>query len=228
VVSLSQDARWSASSSGRGLPLLVAVYRLGVAVLTAVALAFTAYRANLSGGLGNFFSFFTILSNILGTLVFFAAVAAVASGRPGAPDLLRGAAALYLVITGIVYGIALAHYDTPQVIPWVNIVVHRVTPAVFAADWLIDPPRRPPRFPRALVWLVFPVLYLLYTLVRGPVVGWYPYPFLDPRTHGYAAVAVGCVLVAAAFLAVSALLCAVAARLRGRAEARIASDNRRR
>ncbi len=228
-MSLSQDARASASSNGgRGLVILIAACRLGIAVLTAVALGFTAYRSSLSGGLGNFFSFFTILSNILGTLVFFAAVAAVASGRPGAPDLLRGAAALYLVITGIVYGIALAHYDTPEVIPWVNIVVHRVTPAVFAADWLIDPPRRVPRFPRALVWLVFPVLYLLYTLVRGPVVGWYPYPFLDPRTHGYGAVAVGCVLVAAAFLAVSVLLCWVAARFRGRGDRTNLNDNRRR
>ena len=193
--------------------LSVAAYRIAVAALTAVALGFTAYRSSLSGGLGNFFSFFTILSNILGTLVFFAAAgAALATQGKAVPDLLRGAAALYLVITGIVYGIALAHYDTPEVIPWVNMVVHRLTPAVFAADWLIDPPRRAPRFPRALAWLVFPLLYLLYTLVRGAVVDWYPYPFLDPRVNGNAAVAVGCVLVAAAFLAVAWLLCWTAGR----------------
>lgn len=208
--------------------LPVAAYRIGVAVLTAVALGFTAYRSSLSGGLGNFFSFFTILSNILGTLVFLAGGAALAARRAGAPDLLRGAAALYLVITGIVYGIALAHYDTPEVIPWVNVVVHRVTPAVFAVDWLIDPPRPAPRFPRALVWLVFPMLYLLYTLVRGAVIDWYPYPFLDPRVHGYAAVAVGCVLVAAAFVAVAWLLCWVAGRRGARREATQPNDNRRR
>lgn len=210
--------------------LPVAAYRLGLAVLTAVALGFTAYRVSLTGGLGNFFSFFTILSNILGTLVFFAGGAALGAGRAhaGVPDLLRGAAALYLVITGIVYGIALAHYDTPEVIPWVNVVVHRVTPLVFAADWLIDPPRRAPRFPRALVWLVFPLLYLLYTLVRGTVVDWYPYPFLDPRVHGYAAVVVGCLLVAAAFLAVAWLLCRVAARLGSRGETANRHDIRRR
>lgn len=207
--------------------LLVAGYRLGVAALTALALGFTAYRAALSGGLGDFFSYFTILSNILGTLVFLAAgaIAVAGRGRAGSdvPGLLRGAAALYLVITGIVYGIALAHYDTPQVIPWVNTVVHRVTPAVFAVDWLIDPPRRAPRFPRALVWLIFPVAYLVYSLARGAAVGWYPYPFLDPRVHGYAAVAVGCVLVAAAFLAVAALLCLAGARLGGRNRATTAA-----
>lgn len=204
--------------------LLVASYRLGVAALTAVALGFTAHRSGLNGGLGTFFSFFTILSNILGTLVFLAGGVAAARGRAGVPSgLWRGAAALYLVITGIVYGVALAHYDTPEVIPWVNVVVHRVTPLVFAADWVIDPPLPAPRFPRALVWLVFPVLYLVYTLVRGASADWYPYPFLDPRAHGYARVAVGCVLVAAVFLAVAALLCWVAARLRFRNRATTAA-----
>jgi hypothetical protein len=208
--------------------LLVAAYRLGVAVLTAVALGFTAYRSSLNGNLGNFFSFFTILSNILGTLVFFAGGAAAAASRAGGPSgplpgLVRGAAALYLVITGIVYGVALAHYDTPEVIPWVNVVVHRVTPLVFAVDWVIDPPRPAPRFSRALAWLVFPALYLVYTLARGAAVGWYPYPFLDPRSHGYARVAVGCVLVAAAFLAAAALLCWAAARLGARRRATTAA-----
>jgi len=48
---------------------------------------------------------------------------------------------------------------------------------------------------------------LPYTLVRGPVVGWYPYPFLDPRERGYLHVAVSSIIVCAAFLAVAALLC---------------------
>ncbi len=188
-------------------PGLVAVYRLAVAVLTVVALGFTAYRSALTGTLANFFSFFTVESNILGTLVFFAGAYAYFAGRAPIPDLLRGAAALYLLITGVVYGVALAHYDTPQVIPWVNAVVHRMTPLVFVLDWLIDPPRRPLGFPRAAVaWLIFPVLFLTYTLARGPVAQWYPYPFLDPREHGYGRVAVGCVVVALAFAAAAALL----------------------
>ncbi len=205
---------------GRRTPAL-AGFRLAVAVLTGVALGFTAYRAALSGstGLVNFFSYFTIDSNILGTLVLLAGGAALWRAGAGAADLLRGAAALYLVITGIVYGVALAHYDTPQVIPWVNTVVHRVTPLVFLLDWLADPPRRRIRLPRALVWLIFPELFLVYSLARGPVAQWYPYPFLDPRGHGYLYVAVACVIVAAAFVAAAAALCRVGALLRARRSA---------
>ena len=31
----------------------------------------------------------------------------------------------------------------------------------------------------------FPLLYVVYSLIRGPFVNWYPYPFLDPRIGGY-------------------------------------------
>lgn len=185
----------------------IGAYRIAIALLAATALGFNAYRSALSGVLVNFFSYFTIESNLLGVVVFLVGGFSALTGRRPVPDLLRGAAALYLVVTGVVYAVALAQYDTPQVIPWVNDVVHRVTPLLFAADWLIDPPRRPLAFPRALAWLVFPLLYLLYTLVRGPIVGWYPYPFLDPREHGYLHVAVGGIIVTAAFLAAAALLC---------------------
>jgi len=155
----------SGSLPGARARLAVAGYRLGIAALTAIALGFTAYRAGFSGGTGlvNFFSYFTILSNILGTVVFLAGAVSLLRGGEGAPDLLRGAAALYLVITGIVYGVALAHYDTPQVIPWVNAVVHKVTPLVFLLDWLIDPPRRALRLSRAAAGLALPTVYLAVT-----------------------------------------------------------------
>lgn len=201
------------------MDLAVAGYRLAVAALMAVALGFTAYRAGFAGstGLVNFFSYFTILSNILGIVVFLLGGIGLLRGGTGAPDLLRGAAALYLVITGVVYGIALAHYDTPQVIPWVNAVVHKVTPLVFLLDWLLDPPRRPLRLPRAAaVWLAFPVVFLVYSLARGPAAQWYPYPFLDPRGHGYVRVALSCVLVAAAFVVIGAGLCWAGGALRAR------------
>ena len=34
------------------------------------------------------------------------------------------------------------------------------------------------------LWLLFPAIYLAGTLIRGPMVDWYPYPFLDPRGEG--------------------------------------------
>ena len=75
--------------------------------------------------------------------------------------------------------------------PWVNSVLHHVMPVVMVLDWLLWPPRPAVGF-RPLRWvLAAGALYLAYTMVRGAMVGWYPYPFLNPaNVGGYGGVAV--------------------------------------
>jgi hypothetical protein len=51
----------------------------------------------------------------------------------------------------------------------VNTVVHQVMPVVIVLDWLFVPPVRPLPVRRVLWWLVFPLLYLAYTMIRGPL-----------------------------------------------------------
>jgi hypothetical protein len=41
-----------------------------------------------------------------------------------------------------------------------------------------------------------PVVWLTYTLIRGAIVGWYPYPFIDVGQHGYAKVGAICMAIA--------------------------------
>jgi hypothetical protein len=74
-------------------------------------------------------------------------------------------------------------------IPWVNLVTHYVMPAAMLLDWLAAPAALERSSPAVLGrWIVYPALYAAYSLARGAVTGWYPYPFLDPATGGYAAV----------------------------------------
>jgi hypothetical protein len=80
-------------------------------------------------------------------------------------------------------------------------------PIAVIADWLIDPPDRRISFRTSLVWLAYPLVWTGYTLVRGALTGWYPYPFLDPANGGYATVA----LYVAAILVFGMALCAVVA-----------------
>jgi hypothetical protein len=76
-------------------------------------------------------------------------------------------------------------------------VLHKIIPLVMVFDWLVDPPRRPIAWRSALLWLAYPVLYLAYSLVRGPFVDWYPYPFLNPaQPGGYGAVGLYAVAIA--------------------------------
>lgn len=174
-------------------------YRIVFAVLAAIALGWQAHQAATQGGLGNFFSYFTIESNILGVVVLGWGGLASLLGWPAVPEPLRGASVVYLVITGVVYALLLAGLSGGAE-GWVNTVVHRIMPVVLVVDWLVAAPAPPPRLPRVWWWLVFPLVFCAYTLVRGPLVDWYPYPFLDPRPHGYGHVVLGVVGIAAGFL----------------------------
>ncbi|GAA4350449.1 Pr6Pr family membrane protein [Angustibacter luteus] len=176
------------------------IARVGFAVLDAVALG-AAFDAR-TGSAGNFFSFFTILSNVLGIVVLLVGGLRAPTGPRWAA--LRGAATLYLVITGIVYAVLLSNQDVGLTEPWINSVLHRVTPVVVLVDWLLLPPWPRASWRLALGWLGFPLAYFAYSLLRGPVVDWYPYPFLDPReTGGYGRVATYAVALAALMMLLS-------------------------
>jgi hypothetical protein len=135
----------------------------------------------------NFFSFFTIISNLFGALSLLLA----ALGLPAAPrtrDILRGAATCYLVIVGVVFSLLLTDVES-DIIPWVNTVLHYVMPLAITADWCLDPPATRMRARDAALWMPLLAAYIAWTLLRGAVVHWYPYPFLNADRIGYAAVA---------------------------------------
>lgn len=157
----------------------------------------------------NFFFYFTDLSNLLGAGVLLAGGTAALRGRRGVPDLLRGACVLYLVITGLVYWSLLAGQMTAATIRWQNDIVHGVMPAVLLLDWLLVPPAARIGAARASRWLAFPLLYLAVSLLRGPLVRWWPYDFLDPREPGgYTHVATWSVIVTVVFVLFAALIAA--------------------
>lgn len=136
---------------------------------------------------GNFFSFFTVQSNILAALLLLASAALLATGQRRLHDSIRGAAVLYMVVTGIIFAMMLSGLD-PRVltaVPWDNTVLHYIMPLAVFVDWILDPPRQRIMLRQALAWLAFPLAYLLYTLVRGHFAAWYPYPFVNVEQQGY-------------------------------------------
>jgi hypothetical protein len=167
----------------------------GLLGLSSVALEITVGIQRGIFNPGNFFSYFTVESNIFAAIIFLCGAAVLwRGGREGKTlALFRGAATLYMVTTGIVFGVLLSGYDpsTLTLVKWDNTVLHYIIPVAVLVDWLIDPPVNKIVFKKALVWLAFPLVYLVYTLIRGPIAGWYPYPFLNPdQQHGYAGIMV--------------------------------------
>jgi hypothetical protein len=140
----------------------------------------------VSTGLVRLFSFFTVQSNLL---VLVSAVSLVLDpGRDGRLwRVVRLDGLLGIVVTGAVFGAVLAplvHHT--GVGWWINAGFHYVSPAMALLGWLLLGPR--PRIDgRTLAWaFAWPVAWVVWTFARGAVVGWYPYPFLDVGSVGYA------------------------------------------
>jgi hypothetical protein len=188
--------------------ILVRIARLAFAGLgiAAIVAAITA----TAGGLGNFFSYFTIESNLLAIVVLIAG--ALVSPRSRDWGYLRGAATLFMVITGIVYAALLANAEVGLTTAWIDDTLHRVIPLVMLADWIFFPPWGRGSYLAALGWLAGPLAYFGYSLARGPVADWYPYPFLDPRHPG----GYGRVALYASVLAVAMALLALGVNAIGR------------
>jgi hypothetical protein len=176
----------------------IRTYRTIGAVAIFVAIGYEQAHGLGEGGWSttDYFSYFTNLSNLFAACVLLAGARRGAGARSPTFELLRGAAVMYMLTTGIVYAVLLSGHSVST--PWTNAIVHQVMPVVVALDWAIDPPRTRLELRSTLSWLIFPVLYIAYTLVRGAIVDWYPYFFVNPdHPHGYLRVAGGCLAIGA-------------------------------
>jgi hypothetical protein len=205
--------------SYRPWPVALSLSRLAFGTLAVVAMTYQFAVLNVAPGYakGNFFSFFTIQSNILAVAALFLLVAVPRDRRTALFDGARQAAVLYMAITGVVFALLLAglQEDVQTSASWVDFVVHKLMPVVLVVDWVVDPPRHRLRAWTVLAWLAYPAAWLAYTLVRGEVVEWYPYPFVDVSNLGY-----GGVLARAAGLTVGFALGAAALLWLGNRRAR--------
>jgi hypothetical protein len=157
----------------------------------------------------NFFSFFTIESNVFSIVVLLAGASFALAKKPDAVwfNIARGTVATFMITTGVVYNLLLRNVELPQgtTVAWSNEVLHVVAPLVLLIDWLFAPGR----FAMATktIWIIvsFPLVWGIYTLVRGPFAfderlqrNWYPYPFMNPEisANGYLSVSFYMILIA--------------------------------
>lgn len=166
--------------------ILIALRLLfGVLTLVAVGTQFTV-QVQMGFSVINFFSFFTNLSNLFAAIVLiFGAFQLIARRQPSvSTDLIRGMSVVNMAVVGIVFSALLRNVDMGYLLPWVNTVLHYITPIAVVLEWLVQPPRTKLGKRQLLLCQVFPLLYLVYVLTRGAIVGWYPYPFLNPANVG--------------------------------------------
>lgn len=159
-----------------------------------------------------FFSYFTILTNILVALSFTSLLLRQGSQWRNffsRPDVLT-AVAVYITIVGVVYNVILRRLWAPEGLQrLVDELLHSVMPLLFFVFWYIYVSRHALQWKKVPSWLLYPFFYFLYVLIRGALSGFYPYPFINVKEHGYGPVLLNSLYIMFAFLFFSALFVAI-------------------
>lgn len=150
-----------------------------------------------------FISYFTVLSNLLVAIT--TTTLALSQDRyPRWWRVTRLNGVIGIAVTGLVHWFLLRPLLDLHGADWAaDKLLHVVVPLLAVIGWVAFGPRG--RVDSGLLWpsLIFPIGWLAYTLVRGAIVDWYPYPFLDVRLHGYPGALAACAGVAVLLLALT-------------------------
>jgi hypothetical protein len=147
--------------------------------------------ASLLGGLINFFSFFTVKRDSAAKRFFLA------------PSVSSGIA-VSIVVVGLAYSLLLRHLWQPEGFQLIaDELLHDVMPVLFLIYWWRCVPKGTLRLKHIGAWVIYPLVYFAYALLRGDLLGQYQYPFIDVGTLGYPQVFVNAGGILAGFVLVA-------------------------
>ncbi|PKA67475.1 hypothetical protein ATI02_0174 [Pseudomonas baetica] len=179
------DAVWR-----RRLTTLAAVLGwAGLAIqLYLIFFARLSVGASLLGGLVSFFSYFTVLTNTLAATVLtcFVTLRESAARRWLLQPWVSSGVAVSIAVVGLAYSVLLRHLWHPE--GWQFIadeLLHDVMPLLFLGYWWLCVPKGTLRLWHLPLWLIYPLVYFIYALLRGHLLGAYAYPFIDVAVLGY-------------------------------------------
>ncbi|MBI6565970.1 Pr6Pr family membrane protein [Pseudomonas synxantha] len=178
-----------------------------------------AIDASLLGGLISFFSFFTVLTNTLAVVVL-----SYAGGQRDSAmkrfflaPVVSSAIAVSIIVVNLAYNLLLRHLWSPEGFQFIaDELLHDVMPLLFVIYWWRCVPKGQLRFRHIGAWVIYPLVYFGYVLLRGDLLGQYQYPFIDVLTLGYPQVFVNAGGLLAGFVLVALVVVGLDKRL-GRA-----------
>ncbi len=153
----------------------------------------------------NILCFFTIWSNLLVGLTT-AMLAVRLRRRSFGFGVVYLSAVLMIVVTFVVVIVALdpiTQYEGKAAAA--DALTHKLVPVMAALGWLFFGPRGLVSSAVVRASVVVPLMWLGFTLVRGPLASdYYPYPFVNVPELGYRRVLINVILVAVLFLGLAA------------------------
>lgn len=195
---------------------LVRLAALAIALVAWIGLAIhieAQWRltGSLLGAVWVLADYFTVITNLFVAIAF---TLLTLRGRNGVGPRALAFVAINIALVGVVYALLL--HGTAELTAGAavaNVLLHMVTPVIVPIFWLLCVRRGTlgPRDP--LIWALYPVVYLVYALVRGTAQGRFAYPFIDYIEEGIPQVAMTVVIITLAYLVAGWLMVLLDRRL---------------
>ena len=155
-----------------------------------------------------FFSFYTILTNILIALysTFLLLKPDSGWGKYFSRPSVATAITIYILVVGITYNLILRQIWNPQ--GWDKVadeLLHLAIPILFLVYWLIFVPKGTLKSGNVFPWLIYPLVYFIWTMIFGTLSGFYPYFFIDVNELGFGKVLLNSGVLTSGFLLLSLL-----------------------
>ncbi|MFJ3812565.1 Pr6Pr family membrane protein [Streptomyces sp. NPDC090073] len=202
---------------------LAAAFRLA----TALAAVAGVVLELLIGPPSRVLSYFSVQASMIVAVVMLISASRAWRARRPLPASVSGATLLYALVAALSYHLLLTHTSPSfsmtggTAVPerwhaqWAALqALHLLVPLAVVLDWLLLMPAGRLRLRQTAAWLLFPLAYLAFYLVRAAVLpasatDRYLYPFLDAAAHGYRSTLANALLVGLAIYALAVLLAAL-------------------
>ncbi|CAI8907855.1 Pr6Pr family membrane protein [Pseudomonas sp. IT-P74] len=165
--------------------------------------------ASLIGGLVSFFSYFTVLSNTLVATVLTCEWTSreSAARRWFLQPWVSSGIAVSIAVVSLAYNLLLRHLWHPEGWQWLaDELLHDIMPLLFLGYWWRCVPKGTLRGWHIAPWVIYPLLYFAYSLLRGHLLAVYPYPFIDVDKLGYPQVFINAGGLLAGFVVIALLV----------------------
>lgn len=134
-----------------------------------------------------FFSYFTILTNIIVATYF--TLQLFGNSQKTENSGIITAITIYILVVGLIYqGILRSTWSPVGMQKIVDELLHTIIPFLALLFWIFIANKKNLSYKLIPQWTIYPLLYLAFILIRGNFAGFYPYPFIDAITLSYSKV----------------------------------------
>jgi hypothetical protein len=173
---------------------------------------FVAEGRTLGGALVHLCSYFTIQNNFMVAFAMTVLLLWPGSklGRLFSKPSVLTALGVYIIIVCLVYQLVLRQQHTQH--GWFKFcdeIFHSISPPMFILFWLIFVNKPGLPWTKAVHWLLYPLVYCFYILIRGAISHYYPYSFINGNKLTYMQIFINCMFLLVAFLSIGLILIAI-------------------